>query len=331
MREPQTPRTATVVYHPLKTDLSELRELVRAAERAAGWGETQWRETDEHDGGTEAVREAVASGTHVVLAAGGDGTVRAAAEALRGTGVPLAIIPQGTGNLLARNIGLNPNQTETAVQAAFEGVDRPIDLGVATIVREDDTEIEHVFLVLAGMGLDARAIRATSSKLKKAVGWLAYIDGGLRTMVQDRPLTVHYSYDGRSPREIEVFTVMIGNCGMLPGGVLLIPDAQIDDGELDIVALRPLGPFSWLNIWNKIAWENGVLRRSKTGRKIINLVKDTKNVIYVRAKTFALSVRKPEPVQLDGDDFGLAVAVKGEVDPGSLLLRVLPDWEPPAA
>lgn len=317
---------ATVMYHPLKTDLSALQTFVAHEESEAGWAPSEWIETTESDGGTAALRSALDRGTDLVFASGGDGTVRAAAEALRGTGVPLAIVPQGTGNILARNIGLSPNRTEEAVHAGFTGIDRPIDLGIATIVREDEHEDEHVFLVLAGMGLDARAIRATRSKLKKAVGWLAYIDGGLRTMIRDKPLRIHYSYDRHSARELEVYTVMIGNCGLLPGGVLLIPDARIDDGELDVVALRPQGALAWLKIWNKIGWENGVLRKTRTGRRIIDLVHDTRSVVYLRAKKFALSVPSLEPVQLDGDDLGLAIAVKGAVDPGALVLRVDPSW-----
>ena len=175
-----------------------------------------------------------------------------------------------------------------AVRAAFGGRKRAIDLGVVTITRPADPEdedgvepqSEHVFLVLAGMGLDARAITATSAKLKKRVGWLAYVDAGVRTMVRDAPLQIHYSVDGSAVRSLTVYTVMIGNCGLLPGGVLLIPDAELDDGLLDVVALRPLGAFSWLRIWRKIGWENGVLRKTKVGRAMIDLVNDTRNVSY---------------------------------------------------
>lgn len=320
---------ATVFYHPLKTKLEELRTSIEHEEARSGWAPSRWVPTEVDDGGTAALRNAIASPTAVVFASGGDGTVRAAAEALRGTGIPLAIVPQGTGNLLARNLGMQLGNVQDAVMAGFRGVDRPIDLGVATIVRRDEREDEHVFLVLAGMGLDARTIRTTRSSLKKAVGWLAYVDAGLRTMVRDKPLRIHYSYDKHSAKELEVYTVMIGNCGLMPGGVLLIPDARIDDGELDVIALMPQGPFGWLKIWNKIGWENGVLRKSRTGRKIIDLIHDTKNVVYLRAKTFALTVPSPEPVQLDGDDLGLAIAVKGAVDPGSLVLRVNPRWATP--
>lgn len=318
--------SAAVVYQPFKTDLPALRSAVAQHERTSGWAPTRWYETDAADAGVAAARRAVAEGAGVVLASGGDGTVRAVAEALRGTRIPLAVIPQGTGNLLARNLGMPLNRIDDAVRAAFYGSNRPIDLGILTIVREDDSESEHAFLVLAGMGLDARAISATRSTLKKRLGWLAYVDAGVRTMLNDDPLQIHYSVDGSPVRALSVYTVMIGNCGLMPGGVLLIPDAKLDDGRLDVVALRPLGPFSWLRIWNKIGWENGVLRKSKTGRRIIDLANDTRSVNYVRAQRYALSVPHAEPIQLDGDDFGLAVAANGRVDPGALIVRVLPEW-----
>lgn len=318
--------SAAVVYQPFKTDVSALRAAVAHHERLAAWAPTRWYETDADDAGVGATRRALADGASVVMASGGDGTVRAVAEVLRGTGTPLAIAPQGTGNLLARNLGMPLADLGAVARAAFFGRNRPIDLGVLTIVREDESESEHVFLVLAGMGLDARAISSTRSTLKNRLGWLAYVDAGVRTMLRDRPLQIHYSVDGSAVKPLSVYTVMIGNCGVMPGGVLLIPDAKLDDGKLDVVALRPLGPFSWLRIWNKIGWENGVLRKTKAGRRIIDLVNDTRSVSYTQAERYALSVQKPEPIQLDGDDFGLALAASGRVDPGALLVRVLSEW-----
>ena len=323
---------AAVVYQPMKTDVAALRAAVAEAEARAGWAPTQWYETDEHDAGVEAAKRAVSERAAVVLGSGGDGTIRAIAEGLARTGVPLALVPQGTGNLLARNLGVPLGDMDAVVEAAFFGRKRTLDLGRMTIVRpgadgRPGDEEEHVFLVLAGMGLDARAIQATRSKLKKAVGWLAYVDAGVRTMMKESRLNIRYSVDGSPMRPLTVYTVMIGNCGQLPGGVLLIPDAKIDDGVLDVVALRPLGRFSWLRIWNKIGWENGVLRRTKVGRQIIDLVNDTRNVLYVRAKRYGVEVRKPEPIQLDGDDFGLAIAAHGVVDPGALVVQVLPGWD----
>jgi diacylglycerol kinase family enzyme len=319
---------AAVVYHPLKTDVAALRAAVLLHEAKAGWAPSLWLETTVNDAGQGVTARALKAGASVVLASGGDGTIRAVAEALRGSGTPLTVIPQGTGNLLARNLGVPLTNIEEAVSAAFVGENKPIDLGVVTITRPDESEDEHVFLVLAGMGLDARAITTTRSSLKKKVGWLAYIDAGMRTMIKDAPLQIHYSVDGAPMKSLTVFTVMIGNCGLLPGGVLLIPDAELDDGKLDVVALRPLGPFAWLRIWHKIGFENGVLRKSKTGRKVIDLVNDTRSVTYTRARRYALSVSHPEPIQLDGDDFGLALAANGTVDAGGLIVRVLASWAP---
>lgn len=324
---------AAVVYHPLKVDVAALRRAVTDAEARAGWAPTRWYETAAEDAGVAATKRAVAEGASIVLGSGGDGTIRAVSDALQRTDVPLAVVPQGTGNLLARNLGMPLGDIATAVEAAFFGQNLRIDLGRMVIVRPPNEagvsrEEEYVFLVLAGMGLDARTIRTTKSTLKRRLGWLAYVDAGVRTMVRDSPLTINYSVDGSEMKPLTVFTVMIGNCGLLPGGVLLIPEAKLDDGKLDVVALRPLGAFSWLRIWNKIGWENGVLRKSQTGRRIIDLVNDTKNVTYLRAKQYAVAVPAPEPVQLDGDDFGLAVSVRGEVDPGALVVRVLPTWVP---
>ncbi|WP_125098244.1 diacylglycerol/lipid kinase family protein [Leucobacter chromiireducens] len=319
--------SAAVVYHPLKTDLAALRSAVMMQERRHGWAPTQWHETEAHDAGVGAARRALERGASVVLASGGDGTIRAVSEVLRGSGIPLVIIPQGTGNLLARNLGVPLTRIDEAVRAAFTGRNRAVDVGILTITREDESADEHLFLVLAGMGLDARAISATRATLKKRLGWLAYVDAGVRTMLRDGPLQIHYSIDNSPLKPLSVYTVMIGNCGLMPGGVLLIPEAKLDDGLLDIVALRPLGAFSWLRIWNKIGWENGVLRKSKAGRKIIDLTNDTKSVNYSQVRSYALSVSQPEPVQLDGDDFGYALAVSGVVDPGALLVRVLPEWK----
>lgn len=320
---------AAVVYHPLKTDIAALRSAVRRYESQAGWAETRWYKTSAADAGTTTTRQAISEGAGLIFASGGDGTVRAVAEALRGTGVPMALVPQGTGNLLARNLRMPLDSVDEAVRAGFLGSNRPIDLGIISITRPDDTHPpthQHVFLVLAGMGLDARAITATNSRLKKWVGWLAYVDAGVRTMTKDSPLHVHYSVDGSPAKPLSVYTLMVGNCGLLPGGVLLIPGAEIDDGVLDVVALRPLGPFSWLRIWHKIWWENGVLRRTRAGRRNIDLVHDARAVTYMRSRQFAFSAPHPEPIQLDGDDFGLALAASGSVDPGALIVRVLGTW-----
>lgn len=313
---------ATVIYNPLKVDLKKLKRQVLKAEQTSGWAKSVWRATSIHDSGQGITRAAVADGTSVVLAAGGDGTVRAVAEALSHTGVPLAVIPAGTGNLLARNLGLTLNNHIESVFVAFGGADRPIDLGMAEILRTDGTREKHAFLVMAGLGLDAKMIARTSPKLKKAVGWLAYVDAIGRSLPEIKPIKLRFSLDGAPERASAAHTVIIGNCGLLPGGFLLIPDAQPDDGLFDIAVLRPRGTFGWLKVWNKIAWENGVLRHSALGRSIIDLTSDAKDVLYVKGKDLHMTVEEPQEFQLDGDEFGAAKAVRAWIDMHALLVKV---------
>ena len=320
-RDTRHPRAA-VVYNPIKVDLEKLKAAVDAAADRHGWGASAWFETSEADPGQGATASALRRGADVVLAAGGDGTVRAVAEGLRGSGVPLALLPQGTGNLLARNLDLPLTDLEAGVEIAFTGSDRAIDLGVASITREGAEASEHVFLVMAGLGLDAKMIKNTSTKLKKAVGWLAYIDGIARSLPELKPVRLHYRIDGGVLRSMNVHTIIIGNCGVLPGGFLLMPDAAPDDGILDIAALRPRGPFGWAKVWQKVAWENGVLRKSAIGRKIIDLSADVRDVTYLRARELAMTVDVAQEFQLDGDEFGEALSVRTTLDPGALTVKM---------
>ena len=313
---------AAVIYNPIKVDAEKLKTAVGDAATAAGWGNTLWFETTEEDTGQGVTGSALRRGASVVLAAGGDGTVRAVAEALRETGIPMVVLPSGTGNLLARNLELPLTDLDAAVAAAFTGTDRPIDLGMADITRPDGSSEEHAFLVMAGLGLDAKMIKNTNSKLKKAVGWLAYIDGIARSLPELKPVRLSYSLDSGPTRSMSVHTILIGNCGVLPGGLLLMPEAKPDDGLLDVAALRPRGPFGWAKVWRKVAWENGVLRKSALGRKIIDLSKDVRDVAYFTTRDMTMTVEHPQEFQLDGDEFGEARTVHVWVDPGALTVRV---------
>jgi len=141
---------AAVVVNPTKlSDDEAFRKSVRQAMDAHGWDEPLWLETTREDPGRGQAESAVSAGVDLVLACGGDGTVTACAEGITDTGVPLAIIPFGTGNLLARNIGL-PTGLDEALAVALGGVQQPIDAG-----RVNGT----LFVVMAGLGLDARPLR----------------------------------------------------------------------------------------------------------------------------------------------------------------------------
>ncbi len=315
-------RQLAVVYNPLKVDLRKLKKSVAVAAREHGWAAPIWFATTEEDAGQDVTGSAIRRGAEVILVAGGDGTVRAVAEALRDSSVALAVLPSGTGNLLARNLELPLTSLEASVAAAFTGQDRAIDLGIANIVRADGSTGEHAFLVMAGLGLDAKMIKNTSTKLKKAVGWLAYIDGIARSIPELNPVRVSFSADGAAESSMNVHTIIVGNCGVLPGGFLLMPDALPDDGVLDVAALRPRGPFGWAKIWQKVAWENGVLRKSAIGRKIIDLSKDVRDVTNFTTRSLKMTVDVPQEFQLDGDEFGEAKSVHVWVDAGALTVRM---------
>jgi diacylglycerol kinase (ATP) len=316
------PRTAAVIYNPLKVKLKVLKATVKAAEAEAGWNKTLWFETSVLDPGGGVAKEALNKGVDVVMAAGGDGTVRAVAESLRGTGVPLGLLPSGTGNLLARNMSLALDNLAHSVGTAFGGKSRAIDLGVVEAERADGSRTTHAFLVMAGLGLDAQMVANTNAQLKARVGWLAYVDAIARSLRDNNSVRVRFSVDGGSQRSATVNTIIVGNCGLLPANILLLPEAVIDDGVFDIVAFRPKGFIGWAQIWLKLVWENGVLRRSTVGRRIISMQGEIRALRYLRGTELTLRLEHPEEFELDGDPFGEAIALKAHVDHLALLVMV---------
>ncbi|MEO8528698.1 MAG: diacylglycerol kinase family protein [Pseudolysinimonas sp.] len=315
-------RRAAIVYNPVKVDRAKLVASVKAVEKSSGWAKSLWLETSQEDPGGGMARRAIAEGVEVVLAAGGDGTVRAVAEGLRGSDVALALLPSGTGNILARNLALPLTNMDDSVRTAFTGQDRAIDLGMVTITRPDGSLEEHAFVVMAGLGLDAKMIANTNPELKKRVGWLAYVDAIARSVRDAEQVRVTFRADDGELRTMRAHTVLVGNCGLLPGNVLLLPDAEIDDGVFDIVALRPEGFAGWAQIWVKIIWENGVLRRSSVGRKLAGPSRDIRTLRYLKATTFEVSLDRPEDFELDGDDFGMVTAFRAVIDPLAISVRV---------
>jgi diacylglycerol kinase (ATP) len=315
-------RRAGIVYNPLKVDTRKLRAAVAAAEKAAGWGKSVWFETTADEAGGGLAKQAADSGVEVVLAAGGDGTVRAVAEGLRDTKVALALLPAGTGNLLARNLDLPLSHLDASVQTAFTGEDRDIDLGIVEVVRPGGETERHAFVVMAGIGLDAKMVANTNPQLKRRVGWLAYVDAIARSLRDAKQLRITFRTDGGAEGSMRAHTLLVGNCGLLPGNVLLLPDAALDDGVFDIVALRPEGFAGWAQIWVKIVWENGVLRRSSVGRKIVAVSREIRALRYLKASTFDVRLDRAEEFELDGDDFGVVIGFRAEIDAGALTVRV---------
>ena len=319
--------TAAIIFNPTKIDRSDLAEVVDPAAAEAGWSESVWLETAADDPGTGMAREAVGRGCDVVLAVGGDGTIRSVSEGLRGTGVPLALCPQGTGNLLARNLDLTLDNLHTSVDAAFHGVPRKVDLGVATWSRAGGQQEERVFVVMAGMGLDAQIMSSTDEELKKKIGMLAYVQAGFRALRDNSRMRLVFRLDDEKPHRARVHTVIIGNCGSIGGNVLLMPDAAVDDGLLDVVAVRPQGPFGWVSVAWKVVVDNALLRRTKS--ELVRKTRDQdRQLSYQQCRRLELTFRDPQEIELDGDHFGEILAVRLKVEPGALTVMMPKDWEP---
>jgi diacylglycerol kinase (ATP) len=311
-----------IIANPTKVDMAALRAAMADAESAAGWQPSLWLETTVADPGQGRAREAIKERVTAVLAAGGDGTVRAVAEGMLGSGIPLVLLPAGTGNLLARNLGLSLGKISDALSTAVSGVDHAIDVGIAELTRDDGRIERHAFVVMIGIGLDAKMIAATNPELKRRVGWLAYIEATARIVRDVDAVRVHYSLDGAPERSTTVHTLLIGNCGALPGGVLLLPDAQIDDGLLDVVAMRPKNLWGWMRVSYAVVWENGVLQKSKIGQRILAADKRVRALRYFQGRRMTLAFDRPEEFEIDGEEMGLVTRLDVRVAPASLIVRV---------
>ena len=313
--------TAAVIFNPTKLERPDLAAVLDPAAAEAGWGETAWFETEKDSPGTEQAREAVEQGCDVVIAVGGDGTVRAVVEGLEGSGVPLALIPQGTGNLLAHHLALPIDDMSAAVDIALNGVTRDIDVGIVDWTRPDGEKERHAFAVMAGMGLDAQIMSSTDENLKKRVGVLAYVQAGAVALLKGRRMTLQYRIDGGEPKVTKVHTVLVGNVGTVGRNVTLMPDASIDDGALDVVAARPVGPFGWLAIAWRVLVDNGFLRRLKSSR-MRERDDNAKELRYLQCAHIDLNLREPEEIELDGDHFGEIRSASIEVARNALAVKI---------
>jgi diacylglycerol kinase (ATP) len=195
-------------------------------------------------------------------------------------------------------------------------------MGVIDLERPDHSRETHAFVALAGLGLDAKMIANTRADLKRRVGWLAYVDAIVRSMRDSEKIRMRYRLDQAEEKTMSVHTILVGNVGLLPGNVLLLPDAEPDDGLFDIVTLRPEGFPGWVQIWLRIVWENGVLRRSSVGRRLAGLNRDVRTLRYLRGRRISVRLDRPEDFELDGDDFGLVLSFDAHVDPAALIVRV---------
>ena len=266
--------------------------------------------------------EAVRAGAGLVVVVGGDGTASAVAVDLADTGTPVAIIPAGTGNVLAHALGI-PNDPHRAFGALREALVRPIDLGIATLDRQDASlcgqitsdcpvpvaRTTRLFSVAAGVGWDARVVGATVAPRKHRLGRLAYWAAAAGQLGELGPVPYELDLDGEC-LELEATLVLVANCGeLIPG--LVRPRLRIvpDDGLLDVLILR---------VGSVVGGLRGLfelLSRTELGGS------PSGQAVRLRCRRIRIQARPDQPRQVDGDGFG-AGSLEATVQPGALQVLV---------
>jgi diacylglycerol kinase (ATP) len=302
MTTPARPnRRCAVIYNPIKVS-GHFRTRVEEALPRYGYDSPLWLETTEDDPGRGMVKQAVEEKVDLVIGAGGDGTIRLVADGLADTDIPLGIIPAGTGNLLARNLDLSLDEA-TAIEIALGEASRRIDLIKITV---DDQPSEH-FAVIAGIGVDAMIMNETDPDLKSKIGVGAYVVAAGKA-VKRLPMHITVTVDGRRPmRRRHAMVCLVGNVGMLQGGVKLMADAEPDDGLLDLYIASPQRITHWLKVVVRM-----ITRRPQ---------KDDQ-VDQAKGRSITVRIDGTEDYQLDGDAMGECRSFRTEIRPGALEVRV---------
>ncbi|MBV7412425.1 NAD(+)/NADH kinase [Dermabacteraceae bacterium TAE3-ERU27] len=300
-----------VVLNPVKpSDPKAFRDRVRELCAEAEIAEPKFFETTVSDPGATQARQALAEGFTRILAVGGDGTVRAVAGEVARSGAILGIVPLGTGNLLARNLGLPIDDTLAALRIALFGQPGRVDVGWlrhGLSALETHRSQPELFLVMAGFGFDAAIMESTDSGLKKRVGWLAYVVAGVRK-VTGRSHRVLLRLDDKQRFTRQARTVLIGNVGKLPAGINLLPEAKPDSGSLQILVA------AWRGFAGLSEVASNVLTASKK-----RFHRASKTDFYT-AHRLEVITASPLPVQIDGDTAGSARGLIAEIEAGALLV-----------
>ena len=272
--------------------LGELRR--RLAE--AGHAKPIWIEVPKSRKAPKAVRRAVKKGARLIFIWGGDGMVQRCIDALAGRKkVDIAIVPAGTANLLATNLGI-PRDLAGAVAIGLGGARRRVDVGVVNGER---------FAVMAGAGFDAVLMRNVDSAQKRRLGKLAYFRSSLKAM-QAKAVRLKIRVDGTTWFDGKASSVLFGNVGTITGGFKVFPDASDRDGALEIGVVTAHSGWQWARVLSRVA----------TGR-----AERSPFVEMTRGKKIVVRMSRPMPYQLDGGDRGFAKRLKVKAVAGGISVR----------
>lgn len=284
-----------VVAHAGKTldgGLPELRtELARR-----GVERPLWFEVPKSKKVPKRVKKALEAGADLIFAWGGDGTVQRCLDVMAGTGATLAVVPAGTANLFATNLGI-PKDIADAVHIGLHGATRTIDVGKMKGER---------FGVMAGAGLDARMIRGADGTLKDRFGRLAYVWTGMKS-VRSSTFGAKIEVDGEPWYEGEASLVLAGNLGKLFAGVEAFENARPDDGELELGIVRAEGLVEWART---------------VARAAVGTPGDSPFVQQTRARSVRAELDRKVLYELDGGARDPVKRFRIEVEPAAISVRV---------
>ncbi len=266
-----------VVAHCEKTLGKGLEEL-RSQLADAGFADPPWYEVSKSKQAPAKVRKLLEEGIDRLIVWGGDGTVRRCIDTIvhEDADVSLGILPAGTANLLAHGLGI-PIDLHDALQVALHGATRAVDIGLIN---------KEAFAVMAGTGFDALMIRDAEDGMKDRIGRLAYVKTGLSNL-DTAGAEVTIEVDGRKWFSGRAACVLVGNMGKILGGIEAFPDAQCDDGLLDIGVVTAQKRTDWLRL--------GI--RAVTGHVDASPLAE-----MTQGKRFKIRLDRTLPWELDGGD-----------------------------
>jgi diacylglycerol kinase (ATP) len=307
-----------IIWNPTKTDRESLQAGLDKVTGQASDAEVMWWETTADNPGQGAAQEALAAGADLLIAAGGDGTVRAVAEHLADTSAAadLAIVPLGTGNLLARNLDVPLGDIAAAFTRALEADARAVDVGWVEVDLDGGIQ-RHGFVVMVGFGIDAHMITETDDDLKDKAGWLAYVESLGRALAESEVVSFRITKDGQPAHEEDGHTLLIANCGTLQGGLTLLPDADPSDGELDYLVLSAEGVAEWAGTLKTMVWDNGLKRLISDKDDLTS----TDSVGNGRAKAFEVALPDVRAFEIDGEEIGETRSFTVSIQPSAIRVR----------
>jgi diacylglycerol kinase (ATP) len=287
--------SVAVVAHSGKTfggGLDELRDVLARE----GFQTPLWYEVDKSRKAPKYARRAIARGADVVFVWGGDGTVQRCIDALACTSATIAIMPAGTANLLATNLGV-PKDVAGAVEVGLHGRRRPIDTG--------SVNGEH-FAVMAGAGFDALMIKQADGGMKDRIGRAAYVWTGAKNLNANRTKAT-VKVDGKRSFKGAVSCVLVGNVGEIFGGIKAFEGAKPDDGVLELGVVTAKNPIQWTRT---------------LGRMAIGTTAKSPFVNTTRGKKFVIDFDRRFPYELDGGARPSTTKLRIRVHPSSIHICV---------